>query len=97
MLAKVCATATHAKASANAATNLTKIDLTCLLIDFIHSLLKLTFKKFIYLLMTMLIYYKVYMTAMLQNENGTLTIEKKLPFLSAFTDILVKFRVNYAN
>lgn len=47
--------------------------------------------------MTMLIYYKVYMTAMLQNENGTLTIEKKLPFLSAFTDILVKFRVNYAN
>lgn len=37
------------------------------------------------------------MTAMLQNENGTLTIEKKLPFLSAFADILVKFRVNYAN
>ncbi|AZK91543.1 hypothetical protein IMAU10142_01787 [Lactobacillus helveticus] len=37
------------------------------------------------------------MTAMLQNENGTLTIRKKLPFLSTFTDILVKFRVNYAN
>ena len=47
--------------------------------------------------MTILIYYKVYMTAMLQNENVTLTIRKKLPFLSAFTDILVKFRVNYAN
>ncbi len=47
--------------------------------------------------MTMLIYYKIYMTAMLQNENGTLTIGKKLPFLSVFTDILVKFRVNYAN
>ena len=40
--------------------------------------------------MTILIYYKVYMTAMLQNENVTLTIRKKLPFLSAFTDILVK-------
>ncbi|NRO50809.1 hypothetical protein IMAU30049_01779 [Lactobacillus helveticus] len=37
------------------------------------------------------------MTAMLQNENGTLTIGNKLPFLSAFADILVKFRVNYAN
>ena len=37
------------------------------------------------------------MTAMLQNENVTLTIRKKLPFLSVFTDILVKFRVNYAN
>ena len=37
------------------------------------------------------------MTAMLQNENGTLTIRKKLPFLSTVTDILVKFRVNYAN
>ena len=47
--------------------------------------------------MTILIYYKVYMTAMLQNENVTLTIRKKLPFLSVFTDILVKFRVNYAN
>ncbi len=47
--------------------------------------------------MTMLIYYKIYMTAMLQNGNGTLTIRKKLPFLSTFTDILVKFRMNYAN
>lgn len=47
--------------------------------------------------MITLISYKLNMTAMLQNENGTLTIGKKLPFLSAFADILVKFRVNYAN
>lgn len=42
--------------------------------------------------MTMLIYYKPNVTAMLQNDNGTLTIWNKQPFLSDFGRILVKFR-----
>ena len=83
--------ATQAKASAKAAKIFTKVDLTCLFNLFIPYL---KLKKFIYFLMTINIQYKVNVTAVLQNDNVTLTIKNNQPFLNVYVLSLVKFKGN---